>query len=408
MLGIAGIVSFLSGPAQTYGVSAFVDPMLAELGWSRSLFSSAYSLGTLISAGVLVVAGREIDRRGNRAILVAAAVGYGAALMLLSLGHHGLAILFGFAALRSCGSGVLTLAGRTLIPNWFHSNLGRALSLLGLAGMLSQAIVPVFNAYVIEALGWRNAWRVNALIVWLVLLPIVALLVRNHPADVGQLPDGVQPSDVHASPSEFEEPGFTSNQALRTPAFWRLIGASAVPSLVVTGLAFNQIAILTDRGLPASLAASSFAIEAAVALPATLVAGWLVDRYPVRYSLAIGQVFLAIGMICLILAKAPALALVYAAMRGASSGFWMVAADAAWPTYFGRRYLGSIRGIGFAVGVVGAALGPVILGIGYDRSGSYTSSILALLVLPIAAAIAVFSVVPPKFPDADRERDTTI
>lgn len=127
----------------------------------------------------------------------------------------------------------------------------------------------------------------------------------------------------------------------------------------------------------------------------TVLAGWLVDRYPVRYALATGQICLAIGMVCLVLTDSAWLAMAYAAWRGASSGFWMVAADAAWPTYFGRRHLGSIRGIGYGVGVVGAALGPVILSLGYDLSGSYTPAIVGLLVLPIAATLAVVGVRPP-------------
>ncbi|MEA2596537.1 MAG: hypothetical protein QOF01_3006 [Thermomicrobiales bacterium] len=396
MLFVASVAVFLSGPAQTYGVSVFVDPMLAELGWTRSLFSTAYSVGTLASAGVLVLVGRQIDRRGNRLVLSLATVGFGGALVLLSLANGAVAVLLGFALLRTCGSGVLTLGARTLVPNWFHGRIGRAFSLLGLAGMLSQALVPTCNELLIGVIGWRSAWRVNAVIIWALLLPLVALVVRNHPEDVGQHPDGVRPVSDAAVTSSERESGMTSGAALRTGAFWRLIGASVVPSLVVTGLAFNQVAILADRGLPRTLAATTFAVEAAVALPTTLLAGWLVDRYPVRYALAAGQVCLAIGMVFLLVADAPVLALCYSAWRGASSGFWMVAADAAWPAYFGRAHLGSIRGIGFAVGVVGAAIGPIVLGLVYDLAGSYTPAIAGLLVLPVAAAIAVVGVRPPR------------
>jgi MFS family permease len=386
---------FLSGPAQTYGVSVFVDPMLADLGWSRSLFSTAYSIGTLASAGALVLVGRQIDRRGNRLVLAIATVFFGFALILLSVTHGAAALLLGFALLRTAGSGVLTLAARTLIPNWFRSRSGRAFSLLGLAGMLSQATIPPFNEVLIGELGWRTTWRVNAAIVWVALLPLVWLVVRNHPEDLGQHPDGVRPTHDPARPEPEADGSLTSVQALRTAAFWRLIGASVVPSLVVTGLAFNQVAILADRGLPRALAATTFTVEAAVALPLTLLAGWLVDRFAVRYTLAAGQVCLAIGMVFLILAHSPGLALGYSAWRGASSALWMVAADVAWPAYFGRRHLGSIRGIGFAVGVGGAALGPVILGLGYDLAGSYTPAIMGLLALPIAAAVAVVGVRPP-------------
>jgi MFS family permease len=395
MLFIAALAVFLSGPGQTFGVSAFVDPMLAELGWSRSLFSTAYSIGTLVSAGALVVVGRQIDRFGNRIILSLAAVGFGAALLLLSVTSGAAALLVGFALLRTNGAGVLTLGARTLVPRWFHRRPGRAFSILGLAGMLSQAVVPPFNELMIGAFGWRMAWRVNALIIWVVLLPVVALLVRNRPEDIGQFPDGVRPETGADAPAAVVEHGPTLREASRTTAFWGLIGAGVVPSLVVTGLSFNQVAILTDRGLPSTFAATTFAVDAAVALPMTLLAGWYVDRYPVRYALAAGQVFLGLAMVVLLATNAPGLALLYAACRGASNGLWMVAADVAWPAYFGRLHLGSIRGFGFAFAVAGAAIGPILFGLAYDQLGGFNAAIAGLLVLPMVAAIAVLRARPP-------------
>jgi cyanate permease len=203
--------------------------------------------------------------------------------------------------------------------------------------------------------------------------------------------EGVAEPDPHRN--QDLDAGLSLAQAARTPAFWGLVGASVVPSLVVTGLAFNQIAILTDRGLPATLAATTFAVESAIGIPMALLAGWLTDRFPVRFVLAAGQLCLAIAMVALLAsAGAPGLALLYSAWRGASSGLWMVAADVAWPAYCGRRHLGSI---GFSVGVAGAALGPLPFGLAYDLLGGYDPAILALLVLPIVATAAVLLAKPP-------------
>jgi MFS family permease len=395
MLAVAGLAIFLSGPAQTYGVSAFVDPMLTELGWSRSLFSTAYASGTLASAGALLLVGRQIDRFGNRLVLSLAAVGFGFALLLMSVVNGAVTLLVGFALLRTCGSGVLTLAARTLIPYWFVRRRGRAFSLLGLAATLSVAVIPPFNELLIGALGWRAAWRVNSLVIWFVLLPAVALLIRDRPETVGQLPDGLHLTEGADAPPPEPDHGPPLRQVMRTPSFWALIGASVVPSLVVTGLSFNQVAIFTERGLPSTLAATTFTVESAVGLPVTLFAGTLVDRVPLRYVLAAGQVFLAVAMIWLLRADTPALALFYSALRGASSGLWTVAADVAWPAYFGRRHLGSIRGFGYAVGVAGAALGPIPFGLAYDLLGGYDPAIASLLILPIIASVAVLFARPP-------------
>lgn len=395
MLALSCLAVFISGPAQTYGVSVFVDPMLDDFGWSRSLFSMIYSAGTLAGAGVLVIAGRQIDRLGNRIVMVVAAVLFGAAMFFLSFASGIIAVLIGFAFLRSFGSGVLTLGARTLVPRWFHSRAGRAFSILGLAAMASQAVIPAMNNFFIDRFGWQHAWRLNGLLIWLLVVPLIALLVRNRPEDVGQLPDGQTTARDPDLTLDSDEAGITLHQALRTPTFWCLIGASVVPSLVVTGLAFNQVAILTNRGMPSTFAATTFAIEAAVAVPVTIAAGWLVDRYPVRYVLMLGQVFLLVSMACLAIAETMALVIAYSSWRGASSALWTVAADVAWPSYFGRKYLGSIRGAGFAVGVVGAAIGPIPFGLSYDLLGNYTPAIVLLMILPIAAAIAVLQAKPP-------------
>jgi MFS family permease len=395
VLAIAGLAVFLSGPAQTYGVSAFVDPMLADLGWSRSLFSTAYAIGTLTSAVALLIVGRQIDRWGNRLVLSLAAIGFGIALLLMSVVSGAVSLLLGFALLRTCGSGVLTLAARTLIPHWFVRRRGRAFSIIGLAATLSLAAVPPVNELLIGTVGWRGAWQVNAVVIWIVLLPAVALLIRDRPETLGQRPDG-EPPPAHANPAPVElDHGPTLREAFRIPAFWGLVGASVVPSLVVTGLAFNQVAIFTDRGLPGTLAATTFTVESAVGLPVTLLAGSLSDRFPLRYILAAGQICLVAAMISLLVADSAVLALLYSAWRGASSGLWMVAADVAWPAYFGRRHLGSIRGFGYAVGVAGAALGPIPFGLAYDVLGGYNPAILGLLILPVAATVAVLLALPP-------------
>jgi cyanate permease len=77
----------------------------------------------------------------------------------------------------------------------------------------------------------------------------------------------------------------------------------------------------------------------------------------------------------------------------------MVGADVAWPQYYGRKHLGSIRGFGFGVGVLGSALGPMPFGVVYDRVGGYTPAIAALLVLPILAAVLVWFSKPPTLPE---------
>lgn len=401
MLLLAWLAVFFTGPGQTYGTSAFVDPMIEDLEMSRSLFSSLYSVGTLASAAVLMLMGRQIDNRGTRLVMGLATAGLALGAFVLGLASGPLLVLVGFSLTRACGQGLMGLAARTLIPHWFVRQRGRVFSLLGLASTFSLAIIPPVHEWMISLLGWRGAWRVDAAFLAVVLAPLFFLFLRNKPEDVGQFPDGERPvgDEAIAAAGADAERGMTLHQAFRTFPFWGLVGASVVPSLVVTGLAFNQVAIFTDKGMPGSLAASTFTVESLAALPVTLAIGWVVDRYPVRYVLVAGQVALAVAMVALLLSDGIALALVYAALRGASGALWMVGADVAWPQYYGRRHLGSIRGFGFGVGVFGSALGPLPFGIAYDTLGGYSPAIAALLMLPALAAIAVWFAKPPTLPE---------
>lgn len=395
MLLVACLAVFFSGPGQSYGISVFVEPMIRDLDMPRSLFSGLFSVGTLVSAGVLVLAGRQIDRIGNRIVMAGAVFIFGLSLMLLSFASSVLMLLIGFTLLRTFGSSVLTLSAKILVPNWFHTRVGMAFSLLGIAAMLSQAIIPAFNNAIIELSGWRGAFRINGLIVWLILLPIVVIVVRNWPRDLGQFPDGIPPSDTQLTSAD-EVRGFTLRTSMRTFSFWSLIGASVVSALVNTGLAFHQVAILTDRGFPSSLAATTFALQAALALPVSLLAGWLVDRFPIRITMILSQVFLVAAIFALLTATTPMLVFGFAALSGVSRGLWMVAGDTAWPAYFGRKHLGSIRGVSQGIGVAGAAIGPIPFGLSYDILGSYNPAITAMLILPAAAGVALIRARPPK------------
>ncbi len=387
MLAVAGLAIFWSGPAQTYGVSSFVEPMMDDIGMPRSIFSLLYSIGTLTSAILLIPLGRVIDRWGTRASLLAAGVATVVALLFASTMRAPIAVLIGFAFLRTAGAGLLPLAARTLVPFWFVQRRGRAFSLLGLASTLSVASIPALGAYLIVKMGWREAWRWEALAIALTLVPAIWFVVRDRPEDVGQRADGEPPSPEQYASGPSLDWGPTLTEAMHTPIFWAMVVAGAVPALVLTGVSFNQVSLFEERGMGPALAAATFTVESMVALPMALFAGWLVDRTPPRYAIAVSEVLFTVTLGWLLFATTPVSALTYAAWRGAAVGLWMVAMDVSWPLIFGRRHLGAIRGFGNSTAIAAAALGPLPIGFSHDLFGSYSHAILVLAILPLIPAV---------------------
>lgn len=397
MLGVASLVLLLSTPAQTYGFSVFIDPMLTQLGLSRSLVSVVYTVATLVSAGAVFLVGGVIDRHGHRSVLAATTVVYAAALVVMGAVGGTWTLLLGFTLLRATGASVLTMTARTHVAQWFVRRRGRAVSVVNLGKMLGLAVVPPVNAVLIQQIGWRDTWRVNALVVAL-LVPIALRLVRNRPEEVGQFPDGQRGIDagVPTDPADrLDERSWTRREALRTRAMWLLLAATFVPALVTNGLSFNQISILTQAGLTPTAAALTFTIESAIAMPMTFLAGWLADRFGPRPVLALGQALLVAALICLTFVTPGPTALLFGVLRGLTTGTWILATEVAWPAYFGRRHLGSIAGLSFAVSFVGAAIGPLPFGVIYDLFGSYRYAIWGIAILPAMSTIAALVATPP-------------
>ncbi len=50
ILGVCALGMFTSGPGQTFGISIFVDPLINDLGLSRSMVSGLYTAGSLTAA----------------------------------------------------------------------------------------------------------------------------------------------------------------------------------------------------------------------------------------------------------------------------------------------------------------------------------------------------------------------
>lgn len=81
----------------------------------------------------------------------------------------------------------------------------------------------------------------------------------------------------------------------------------------------------------------------------------------------------------------------YAVMFSVSNAVGMTFVRFMWPRYFGRRHLGSIQGTVQMIGVVGASLGPLPFGLGYELTGAYAAALLGSALLPlICAVLALF------------------
>ena len=383
---VAGLAVYFSGPGQTYTVSVYIDSYITEYGWSRTTVSTMYSLGTFAAGMLMGAVGRLIDRHGHQRMSVVIAAAFGFALLLMSAVTSTTMLLAGFFLIRLLGQGSMGLVGGTLVPQWFIRRRGRAVSVLSLFGALSMATFPVMNIWLIQSLGWQNGWRTWTIVTWLLVAPLFHLLIRTRPEDVGLHPDNEKPPDPEGGAPAQEE-HWTLGEALRTRSFWLLNYITVVPSAIITGCVFHQISILGQAGLTPEAAALISTVTSLVNLPILLLAGGLADRYQVKYLMAAAQGILLAMVAALYAADSMPLVLVYGAAMGAQMGVQAIVREVAWPNYYGRRHLSTIRGVNMMAGVIGSALGPLPFGYAFDVFGGYSQVLLASMAFPLAGIL---------------------
>ena len=71
----AGVILAMTAPGQTAGLSPFTDPLIQELGVSRTAISFSYLIGTLTGALTMPYFGRLIDRIGSKTAIIAVGIG---------------------------------------------------------------------------------------------------------------------------------------------------------------------------------------------------------------------------------------------------------------------------------------------------------------------------------------------
>ncbi len=145
---------FFTGPGQTYSFSIFIDSIIGEFDWSRSLVSSMYSTATLLSGVLMFLMGRLIDRFGPKGMCILSAALLGLACFLNSIIANPVMLFGGFFLSRFAGQGTFSLAAGTIAPQWFSRKRGMAIMLAGLGNTLAAIVYPLLNTRLIQEFGW--------------------------------------------------------------------------------------------------------------------------------------------------------------------------------------------------------------------------------------------------------------
>jgi MFS family permease len=386
-LGYAPIIVF------SFGI--FLKPLLQEFHSSRGNISAAFTLANLAQAIASPLVGRLADRFGARRVILFASVVFGSLLIFSLLPSTSLWRLYLFYVLLGiAGSGTAPVPYGKVISNWFDKRRGLALGLT-MFGLGSGAIViPSLTQRLITILGWRGAYASIGLLVLVVSVPVVGLFLKETPEEMGLLPDGG--NAVHSATGQPSSEGVACGDAWHEPAFWTMIIAFFLVGASVHGCVVHLAPMLTDQGMTAERAALASSLLGAGLLIGRVGSGYLLDRvFAPRVAMlffggaALGMVFLWSG--------AGGIAYLAAFLVGLGMGAEGDIIAYLTSRYFGLRAFGEIYGYAFASYVLAGALGPWLMGLGFDRTGSYRAVLAGFLVATLLAAVAMLRLGPYRY-----------
>ena len=391
--GVAALAMVGTLPGRTQGLGLITEPLLRDLEIGRVQFAQINLVATLVGALFCLGIGRLIDRVGGRVVLTAVVLCLGAVVLAMSAATAVWPLILLITLTRGFGQSALSVVSLTLVGKWFARRLSAAMGVYAVIMSVGFMIAFPIVGGLATAHGWRLAWGSVGVALVAVLAPICWLIVRSTPEACGLRIDG---DGAHAEPRPEPPSGVPLGGALRSGAFWVFAISAAMYGLVASGIALFNESILAERGFDPGVYHRSLVVTALTALAGNFLGGWLADRGSLRRLQVAGMLLLALALAALPRVTIELHVVAYAAVMGVAGGFAMVVFFSFWGRAYGRAHLGRIQGAAQILTVLASAIGPLVLAVCVEWTGSYAAAFYALAVVVAMLGAAAWRVrVPP-------------
>lgn len=376
VLGTLFLAAGVNVGSSNYAFGLFVEPLESTFGWSRTAISASLSF-TAVGALASPIIGRLMDRHGARPVLVISLTLMGISFLIrpamTELWHW-----YGLSFLQFIGiSGITALPAGRLIAIWFPASQGRIMGITVAGINVGGITIPFVVNVALGASGWQAAYVAMGVIA--VTLAVLALLfVREHP------PERQDGTSGRSQEADRQMTGLPLSAATRTRSFYAIVGALALGNFGHAGVFPQLIPHFTELGVPATWAAITVTVMAVAGLISKPTFGYLSERMTARRAMMLTLCGQCAGSVLLVIS--PTFAWVGLPVFGVSMGAHSALMPLLVQESFGARYFGSIMGTVTMFTLVPFGLAPLIAGLTFDVTQSYTFAYLGFAVLFVIAA----------------------
>lgn len=387
-----------------YAYSVYLVALIREFGWPRSVVAGGFSVSVVMHGLLCLAAGTLAARFGSRRLILLGAFVLSGGLVLAAQTSAWWHLYLSFGGMCAAG---FTFAGwipSVLIARgWFPARVGTAVGLVSAGIGVGLSVFVPFIQYLIDWVGWRWAFRIQAALItgwtfpatwWLVHDPLSA----ESPAAGGHVASGKSPGE-----------GFwVLSTALRDSRYWALAGVFFSGSVTTQMLLLHQVAYLVDHGVSPIAAASVSGVVGLASIGGKAAWGALSDRIgrEVAYSISFSCVAASIGV--LVLAgwhPDTFLPYAYGILIGLGYAGSAPLTPAAASDLFGGPGYSVIFGSLHFLLCLGAASGSWAAGVIFDVTGSYAWALRVALTAAITAPSLMWLAAPRRPHPAPKGND---
>lgn len=387
--------------------SVFYVALLEDFPWNRGSSAGVQSMALITYTCMAPLVGGLIDRFGPRRVIAPGILILAVGLMLCSKIEILTQFYIFYGVVAGTGISCIGIVSYSaILAHWFEKKRGLAsgIAVSGM-GLGTFLLVPMSQSF-ISMWGWRMTFIITGCLVLIILVPANALFLRHKPQELGQRPDGSAPSESnHKNPSrdrpcKTQDNDWTLRKAASTLRFWSLVFFPFFGFIAVFIIVVHQVRFLVDQGIDKMTAAFIFALVGIVSSIFRVFWGWLSDRISRELTYTLGIVCGCLGAGSLLLFEIHGSAFftysffVFFGMGwGAAAPMFMaVAAD-----LFKGRIFGLIYGfVEAGIGIAGA-FGAWIAGFIFDKTQSYQSAFILVIVTFLLSCFFCWLAAPRKY-----------
>ena len=369
--------------------SVFVKPICDSLGFARGEFTFFRTIIMLIGAFIMPLYGRWIQRVGVKKVLLIGAL----MLCFVTFGYSFATRLWHFYAVAAINGLFVNSIGfmsiGVLVNAWFNGKKGLAFGLAYSGSGVGAAIMIPVIANVIEFAGWQWAYRLMGVIGLLILVPVIALAVKNSPADMGLEPLAEAGSSGKPDDSQAPVSGLSFRSAARTGKFWLLLAASFFITFFAAPTNVHSAAYFSDLGYSTAFVSSVMSVFMIFLTVGKIILGWVYDRF----GILVGNIFISI--FCLgfpvfaLLSRIPAMPWAYAVFIGMASCAVSMTLPILVSRFFGQKEYPVIFSFYAMMASFAASISVPGMGVIYDITGSYRPAWIVFLITSAIIAVSL-------------------